>query len=711
MIRGSISRRSLRPRKLVCNRLSWLRGMPHERPLSSYGRMGIDLFLEDGAYTTLASAVAILVVLTLLFSSATAVWSMSRAGDTQVAADATALAGANVVASYQTTATVVDASILSLGLTGFCVTGAGLVGLLIPGVNAAANEAVACGIRMLKMRNEFATSASKGLQKLEGALPYLVAANSASVCGKQATDELAFSGVALAVPRSSDSDFPAIEGAQIDTDGLENISSDLDAAAQEFAQASEKTAKAKEAAWLADCGSTGMNMYERVGRLSQVSAADNPRYASSIAWPVETGLERARAYYRWRSENDSPENDSDEAKANSASRKAFYGYAFELLADAKVEETDAACISTVPLLPKNRNEIRETTLYTDALWPTTNEESGLIVHYASSCGGAHGAPGPTISLSQAENMGLSECPSCHFGLAMLGNTPAASTSISNGFEYHLRKYTQALDEYAVCRTREIELEKQTKDEASKAADTFQEALSKLAGKRPRIAPPGRYGCVAAVVSGELTSPDELESSFATGTSLARRGAISAAALAPDKATAENNVLSKFFSSLEEHAGRQGVVGLVGDVMDLWGKLLVSYGDIAEGASNAMDSLFGGMDSLGAGPVATWLGDALKAAVTGLGFEPVDLSLKKPVLTDSKNVIAHTDVPGIADVQNHLRSLAVGTTDPGALLQAFGYQVDEYIAEATFTLAEIPLPGGRKIPLTIRLKDLKNLAGD
>ena len=49
---------------------------------------GIGAFLEeDGAYTTLASAVTILVVLTLVFSSVTAVWSLSRAGDVQVSAD------------------------------------------------------------------------------------------------------------------------------------------------------------------------------------------------------------------------------------------------------------------------------------------------------------------------------------------------------------------------------------------------------------------------------------------------------------------------------------------------------------------------------------------------------------------------------------------------------------------------------------------------
>ena len=95
------------------------------------GRAGVDLFIEDSAYTTLSSAVVILVVLTLLFSSTAAIWSMSRAGDTQVAADSGALAGANVVSSYHTAATVVDASILSLGVAGFATIGTGLVAILI----------------------------------------------------------------------------------------------------------------------------------------------------------------------------------------------------------------------------------------------------------------------------------------------------------------------------------------------------------------------------------------------------------------------------------------------------------------------------------------------------------------------------------------------------------------------------------------------------
>ena len=149
---------------------------------------GIDLFLEDGAYTTLTSAVSILVILSLLFAIASGIWSMSRAGDTQVAADVTALAGANVVSSYHTAATVLDASVLSMGLAGLCVTGAGLVGLLIPGVNAVAPQTINAGLRMLEARNKLAASASKGLKALESSLPLVIAANGTRACAASSHD-------------------------------------------------------------------------------------------------------------------------------------------------------------------------------------------------------------------------------------------------------------------------------------------------------------------------------------------------------------------------------------------------------------------------------------------------------------------------------------------------------------------------------------------
>ena len=352
---------------------------------------GIDLFLEDGAYTTLTSAVSILVILSLLFAIASGIWSMSRAGDTQVAADVTALAGANVVSSYHTAATVLDASVLSMGLAGLCVTGAGLVGLLIPGVNAVAPQTINAGLRMLEARNKLAASASKGLKALESSLPLVIAANGTRACAAQGSDEVVFTGTALAVPLSSGSDFPALEGEQVSTEGIENAAGELDEAAQELAAAAEETAKAKEEAWLADCGSEGRNMQERAGKLSALSGTENPDYASSITWEPEVALNRTRSYYAWRLEHDEPENASVEAAADSAARKAFYRYAVDHFRSAHVVESGGRVTSTVELLPRNTDEVRETTLYTESVWPTTREGSGLVLHYGEACPGAEGA--------------------------------------------------------------------------------------------------------------------------------------------------------------------------------------------------------------------------------------------------------------------------------------------------------------------------------
>ena len=673
-------------------------------------RLGIDLFLEEGAYTTLASAVAMLMLLALLFSASAAVWTSARSSDIQVAADATALAGSNVVASYHTAATVVDASILTLGLTGFAMAGAGLVGLLIPGANAAAGKTLDVAMRVLKTRNEFAASASRGLEKLEGSLPYLIAANATRTCAAQSTERLSYTGTALAVPRASASEFPASEGGGIQTDMLEQASNDLDRAADELAKEAERTASAKEVAWLADCGRDGMNMQERASRLSGISAAENPDYASSITWEPNVALNRARAYYRWRFDHDRPEGVGTEAAADAAARHAFYGYALEVLGRAEVTEHDGGVVSTVELLPKNTDEVRATRLYTDAVWPSTEEDGGLVLHYGADCPGARGALGPLLALKAIETGAAQECAACRFGVGDVGKTPAASTSIDNGFEYHLREFTLALDAYVEARNRELELERQTKDEADAAGDAFEDALSVLAGKRPRIAPPGRDGCVAFVTSGAVSPPDEMENAFASGTELQARGAIAASVLAPEPASDGGNVLASFLSSLESRGGAGGAVGLIDNVMDLWGRLLISYGDLGSHLGDLTDELLDGLKTLGGGPIADWLSSRIDGAVRGLGLEAVDLRLRKPVLTDSANVIARADIPGLADAQELLRSIPAGSTDPAALLQAIGYEVGERLLSLEFTFAEIPLPGGGSIPLTIRLRDVAGAVG-
>ena len=690
----------------------------HRKRGGFMGRAGVDLFIEDGAYTTLSSAVVILVVLTLLFSSTAAIWSMSRAGDTQVAADSGALAGANVVSSYHTAATVVDASILSLGLAGFATIGTGLVAILIPGAEPVAGNMVDTGIEIIKTRNKFAKSASEGLQKIETALPYLIAARATQAVSAQDTDSVTYTGTALAVPRTSESDFAALKGSEISTGAIKGTSDDLERAAEELRKASEDTAKAKERAWLADCGGSDKGsvsscscMRERAKSLADLSGAQNPHYASSVTWEPQVALDRAKAYYRQRLANEKPLGEGPEKQADSAARKAFFAYASEEVERAYITEKDGKVSARIPFLPRNPDEARTTELYTDARWPTSEVDKVTYLHYGTDCPNyKKGKPGGLASVADFD--GHETCSECHFGVSSLGYVAIATTSVERGFEYHFDKFKDALEDYVECRNKELELERQTEDEADRAGNAFDQAIKALSGERPRIAPPGRNGVVAFAVSGAISSPDELNSSFNTAVRLGDRGAISAAVLAPDEATAQNNVLSRFFSTLKERSG--GVAGVLDGVMDVWGRLLVGYGDIQGSADELMDEMIKGLGggSGALGSIASWLGDTVSASMAALGLEPCDLRLRKPVLTDSANVIKSpgSDIAGLSQAQDKLRSIPLGVTDPKALCEALEYQVERTISGTVFTLAEIPLPGGGSIPLTVDVATLVGALG-
>lgn len=690
----------------------------HRKRGGFMGRAGVDLFIEDGAYTTLSSAVVILVVLTLLFSSTAAIWSMSRAGDTQVAADSGALAGANVVSSYHTAATVVDASILSLGLAGFATIGTGLVAILIPGAEPVAGNMVDTGIEIIKTRNKFAKSASEGLQKIETALPYLIAARATQAVSAQDTDSVAYTGTALAVPRTSESDFAALKGSEISTDTIKDTSDDLERAAEELRKASEDTAKAKERAWLADCGGSDESsigkyscMWERAKKLAELSDSQNRHEKSSITWEPQIALDRAKTYYRQRLANEKPQGSSVEMKAQSAARKAFYAYAIEEVDRAYIKDDGERFSAYIPLLPRVPNEVRPTELYTDAAWPVSNNDGRTYLHYGAECP-VYQKGTPSGLASVADYDGRDTCEACGFGVVALGSALMPPSSIRNGFEYHFNEFKEALEDYVECRNKELELERQTEDEADRAGNAFDQAIKALSGERPRIAPPGRNGVVAFAVSGDITSPDQLNSSFNTAVRLGDRGAISAAVLAPDEATAQNNVLSRFFSTLKERSG--GVAGVLDGVMDVWGWLLVGYGDIQGSADELMDEMIKGLGggSGALGSIASWLGDTVSASMAALGLEPCDLRLRKPVLTDSANVIKSpgSDIAGLSQAQDKLRSIPLDVTDPKALCEALEYQVERTISGTVFTLAEIPLPGGGSIPLTVDVATLVGALG-
>ena len=89
------------------------------RPGWKHGDLGIGLFIGDeGGYTSVATAVALLVSISLVFTVTSVEWTVSRSADVQPVADACAMAGQNTIAAYYTVAQVLDACVLSMGLTG-----------------------------------------------------------------------------------------------------------------------------------------------------------------------------------------------------------------------------------------------------------------------------------------------------------------------------------------------------------------------------------------------------------------------------------------------------------------------------------------------------------------------------------------------------------------------------------------------------------------
>ena len=100
-------------------------GLPFGKDKHKRIKLGLSMFIDDtGGITSIAFASALLVCLALVFALVSVAWVSSRAYKTQSIADAASMAGENVVAKYTTIAQVIDASILSLGLSGLLCVGA-----------------------------------------------------------------------------------------------------------------------------------------------------------------------------------------------------------------------------------------------------------------------------------------------------------------------------------------------------------------------------------------------------------------------------------------------------------------------------------------------------------------------------------------------------------------------------------------------------------
>ncbi len=75
--------------------------------------------------------------------------------------------------------------------------------------------------------------------------------------------------------------------------------------------------------------------------------------------------------------------------------------------------------------------MKQTSLYTDALWPCSVEDGKTVLHADVNCPGRHGKISQYASLSDLDAGTVEKCPYCKLGVEDMGKVASASTSIVN----------------------------------------------------------------------------------------------------------------------------------------------------------------------------------------------------------------------------------------------------------------------------------------
>lgn len=686
------------------------------------------IFRDEHGLSTTSMVLSLLITLSLLFTSAQVYRINSASAEVQDVADAAALAAENQVAEFMLVARFCDAIVLSLTLTGITVTGLGIAALCTPVTATASEKLLEAGKRLIDTRNSFSRRAARALNKLQEALPYFSAACAAAVSSANNADSsgASYLGVGILVPSrgerlASDRAGKAEELA----DDAEEKADDIREDAEEAEEAAEEANESKERAFMHDCGnSPDYCMYERASTLAGLEGPANPYFASVDTWTFSVALNRARDYYGARARQEAPADYSVAEQARSALRQHFYSYAYDKMGEGFVIEDDGGFEAYFPLLPRNTDEMRQTSLYTDSNYLITqvqDEEtvSAPVMHAYSTCPGAVGLSLGYGSISYMESGGFQTCPECGFTAASMGRVASASTSISNGFEYHYRIVAQEAQAYEQARKEADRKKREVRNETKPLFEQLTEALKESAEKRIEPKPPGRYGAVAFVVNVGTTSPaGGFASSFVrTAGSLGPRAAISASTLLDQGSDEGRTAINSALDGLRENGGI--FVGAAGIVLDLWSWMLTTYSDgqeaVEKGVRDGLDSL----PLVGASGLGTWAAKKLKKAVEAVGLQPAEVGALKPVLVNS----AHVAAKGESSFSTRLLSIKQGVLahpQPAADLFSAVMNDAERTALAQVSgigdsveIASIELlgSGGPSIPITIPIPDSVKGAGE
>ena len=683
--------------------------------------MMIDMFRDEEGMTTVGMVLALLVTLSLVFSAGQAYRVGSASAEVQNVADAAALAAQNEVGEFMIVVRVCDAVALSLSLTSLVATGLGVAALCTPATVAASETLLKAGRDVARARDRFAEKAADGLNRLQRLLPFLAAANAASVAS--ANNGASSNYVALAV-------LAPAEGEEISVDGVAELeevgkrvgdeADEVREAAEEAERAAERANEAKRRAFEHDCGlNPSYCMYERAATLAGMGGAENPLFRSVDAWSFSVALKRAQAYYPRRLAAEAPLDGSVEEQARSALRKRFYAYAVEEVGRGYVREGENSFDALFPHLPRNTAEMRETPLYVEVVYPcTVDEEERTTAHAWEGCPAAAGSSG-FASIAQMEAGAFVECAECGFSAASMGKVAAASTSIENGFEYHYEAVARAADDYVKARAELDPLASEVKRRAGGLFDEVKNALGNVAGKRLSAQPPGRYGVIALVANtGSVAASSGFDSLFVRGGgSLGTRAAVSAATLVADSSEDGATVVSSLLDGVKDQGG--AAVGALGTVLDCWSGLLGAYAQGQEALDDAVSSSLDGLPLAGASGLGSWAAGALREAVRAVGLAPAELDALKPVLVNSAHVAARDDGAFGARLlslkeqaiahplgSNDVFATMVGTVETEAVEGIQGF-------DGTIEVAEIELwDGGPSFPVKIALPQAaKDAAAD
>ena len=710
-----------------------------------------DLFVDERGVTTTGMVLSLLITLSLLFTAMQVYRVESASAQVQDVADAAALAAENQVAEFMLVARFCDAVVLSLSLTSITVTGVAIVALCIPGAQTLSSKLIEAGGKVAEARNKFAKSAAKALNALQEALPYYAAACSVAVssANNSNSEGSRYLGVSILVPVKGEKlEVPEDKKTEKLAEKAEDQQDEIREEAKEADDAAKEANECKERAFMADCGSQKHSMYERAEKLAGLSGGSNPLYHSVDTWSFSVALERARAYYEYRSLNDVPTGGSATEQGQSNLRRNFYSYALDLMGKGYVHESSDFFTAYFPIVPRNTDEVRGTSLYTDRVYPVTEEVEEKVEMVPIENGEAGKADGagsveevttvethrymhsyagcPAIthgiafqeSVAYMEANDLEECPVCKFEASKLGNIAFFTHTQDIGFE----KFYDIVAEEAKRYEKEFEKAQEAKKDAQKDVSDLlgklKEALKGAVGMRIEPEPPGRYGAVALVVNvGNMKAAGVLDGVFVkfSGT-LGPRAAISASTLVDEGSDEGRTALNSLLDGLREDGNV--LAGAAGLVLDAWSWMLKAYGDGQDAITSFVEDGLNALPVAGPSGLGTWVSDKLEDAIETVGLQSVQTAALKPVVVNSAHVLAKGDTAfskGLIEVKRRIVAHPHAATDLFSAVmtdaeRAALSQVDDLGDSIEIYSIELFGSSGPSIPITIPIPEAVKAQG-